>query len=305
MGLTRHGHTHLLRPHRRPFHSIHILSWQRVDAPSTRTDKDQLSASHLCLTDCLPLRPASHCHAHAQSEAGHHPTLPNGYNYAVAGILLSRIAYQQFPPPAPAPRTVSLSPPLLRSHHRAPPREGTKEEERGHRRRGFGLRSRRLQPGREPTVRAHWARAGEAAGACLFYLARSAPLRAAPGGCGCGAPADFLLGAMEAGYCNRKKTDGICDGVCDSEVRPPGGGACIFPFHARCLNAFFFRSTRSRLLACGFACLDLLIAPIVSSCYFANRGKVPVVLREISSASHCVCSLNRSRGRHLSSAAGS
>jgi hypothetical protein len=242
-----------------------------VDAPSTRTDKDQLSASHLCLTDCLPLRPASHCHAHAQSEAGHHPTLPNGYNYAVAGILLSRIAYQQFPPPAPAPRTVSLSPPLLRSHHRAPPREGTKEEERGHRRRGFGLRSRRLQPGREPTVRAHWARAGEAAGACLFYLARSAPLRAAPGGCGCGAPADFLLGAMEAGYCNRKKTDGICDGVCDSEVRPPGGGACIFPFHARCLNAFFF-SLHAEPLAC-------LLAALPASTFRSLQLSRPAILR--------------------------
>jgi hypothetical protein len=181
MGLTRHGHTHLLRPHRRPFHSIHILSWQRVDAPSTRTDKDQLSASHLCLTDCLPLRPASHCHAHAQSEAGHHPTLPNGYNYAVAGILLSRIAYQQFPPPAPAPRTVSLSPPLLRSHHRAPPREGTKEEERGHRRRGFGLRSRRFAT-REGADRARALGPRGGSGRRVPFL--FSPLRSAPGGCG-------------------------------------------------------------------------------------------------------------------------
>lgn len=183
MGLTRHGHTHLLRPHRRPFHSIHILSWQRVDAPSTRTDKDQLSASHLCLTDCLPLRPASHCHAHAQSEAGHHTTPPS------QTAIITRLPESSCPashssnslPPAPAPRTVSFSPPLLRSHHRAPPREGTKEEERGHRRRGFGLRSRRFAT-REGADRARALGPRGGSGRRVPFL--FSPLRSAPGGCG-------------------------------------------------------------------------------------------------------------------------
>jgi beta-1,4-mannosyl-glycoprotein beta-1,4-N-acetylglucosaminyltransferase len=30
---------------------------------------------------------------------------------------------------------------------------------------------------------------------------------------------------MEAGYCNRKKTDGICESVCDSEVRHRSGSS--------------------------------------------------------------------------------
>jgi hypothetical protein len=104
---------------------------------------------------------------------------------------------------------------------------------------------------------------GEAAGAC-----RLDPLRSAPGGGGGrGAPADSSpapSSSMEAGYCNRKKTDGICEGVCDSEVRPRSapalhpdrsvpfstpadrrvrrgsqqhgrGGACLFLFHAESL----------------------------------------------------------------------
>ena len=144
---------------------------------------------------------------------------------------------------------------------------------------------------------------------------------------------------MEAGYCNRKKTDGICEGVCDSEVRPrsglalhpdrsvpfstnarvdslpcgspgpPGeprgrGGGCIFVFHAA--------QTRFLLHAEPLSCLPRPFDRCNCSCsrsYFVNRSSgfllwIGVPSRFPLPAGLHMCSLNCFRGRHLSSAAG-
>jgi hypothetical protein len=56
----------------------------------------------------------------------------------------------------------------------------------------------------------------------------------------------LVLAAMEAGYCNRKKTDDICEGICDAEVRPRFRSVPFSP--ARSAGATLCRALPERFL---------------------------------------------------------
>jgi hypothetical protein len=83
---------------------------------------------------------------------------------------------------------------------------------------------------------------------------------------------------MEAGYCNRKKTDVICEGICDAEVRPRSRSVPFTP--ARSAGAALFRALPERFL---FLAVLAKLKPHVTSfdrsdcsclrCYFANLDR--------------------------------
>ncbi|KAF8643922.1 hypothetical protein HU200_066641 [Digitaria exilis] len=171
-----------------------------VDAPCTRTNKDQLYAP------CLRPQPA-----------GHPPPQTAIIKRRPAGIPKPRLALASQTPSLPNP---FASHPSSRLYHFRPPalqrnpsrgvgrRPGTiREHAEPSRRRGqdgVGAdRARRHLEAARETQAAVFDPTLPATGWRRFWAAAADSFLA-------------VLGAMEVGYCNRKKTD-ICEGVCDNE----------------------------------------------------------------------------------------